>query len=404
MRAGDLSARTGLKYGSGEVGHLARAFDDMAGSLEVRIAESEHARAERERLLESEHIARTEAETAQERTAHILERITDGFVALDTRWCYTYVNQKAGELFQRSPEDLVGKHIWTEFPEGVGQPFYDAYYKAVADQASLHIEAYYAPWARWFENRIYPSTDGLTIYFHEITERRRAQEQLRESSDQLRALSAHLQSIREDERARIAREIHDELGQALTGLKMDVSWLDARFTKEGEVDKEGCLKKTSAMSRLIMSTIQSVRRIGTELRPGILDDLGIVAAVEWQAQDFEGRTGISCSFETAIEELEIGPERSTAIFRIAQETLTNVARHSGASRVSIVLKRQNGSLILEVSDNGRGIAAAEVSGARSLGLLGMRERAAGLGGHLQVEAAPDHGTVVIASIPLGRNS
>ena len=401
MRAGDLSARTGLKYGSGEVGHLARAFDDMAGSLEVRIAESEAARVERERLLEREQIARTEAEVAQERVAHILERVTDGFVALDTQWCYTYVNQRAGELFQRAPDGLVGKHIWTEFPEGVGQPFYDAYYKAVAEQASLHIEAYYAPWDRWFENRIYPSKDGLTIYFHEITERRRAEEQLRESSHQLRALSAHLQSIREDERARIAREIHDELGQALTGLKMDVSWLDARLTKEGEVEREGCLKKTSAMSKLIMSTIQSVRRIATELRPGILDDLGIVAAVEWQAQDFQSRTGISCSFATAIEDLEVDPERSTAIFRIAQETLTNVARHSGASSVNITLKRQKGSLILEVSDNGRGISAGEASGASSLGLLGMRERAAGLGGHLKVEARPDQGTRVVASIPLG---
>ena len=400
MRAGDFSARTGLKYGSGEVGHLARAFDDMAGSLELRIAESERGQVERERLLEREHVARTEAEAAQERVAHILERVTDGFVALDTTWCYTYVNERAGELFQRPPAGLIGKHIWTEFPEGVGQPFYDAYYKAVAEQTSLDIEAYYAPWNRWFENRIYPSADGLTIYFHEITERRLAAEQLRDSSDQLRALSAHLQSIREDERARIAREIHDELGQALTGLKMDVSWLDARLTKEGEFQKEACLNKTLAMSKLIVNTIQSVRRIATELRPGVLDDLGVIAAVEWQAQDFQDRTGISCNFATTIQELDIDAERSTAIFRIAQETLTNVARHSGASSVEITLKRQNGLLILEVSDNGRGISAGEASGARSLGLLGMRERAVGLGGHVQVEAMPDRGTRVTANIPL----
>ena len=181
---------------------------------------------------------------------------------------------------------------------------------------------------------------------------------------------------------------------------MDVSWLDARLTKDGEFQKEACLKKTLAMSKLIVTTIQSVRRIATELRPGILDDLGVIAAVEWQAQDFQSRTGISCNFATTIQELDVDSERSTAIFRIAQETLTNVARHSGASSVEISLKRQNGLLILEVSDNGRGITAGEASGARSLGLLGMRERAVGLGGHVQVEAMPDRGTRVIANIPL----
>jgi len=118
MRAGDLSARTELRYGSGEVGHLARAFDDMAGSLEARIAESERARVERERLLDREHVARTQAEEAQDRVAHILERVTDGFVALDTRWHYTYVNRRAAEMFDRAPADLIGKHIWTEFPAG----------------------------------------------------------------------------------------------------------------------------------------------------------------------------------------------------------------------------------------------------------------------------------------------
>jgi signal transduction histidine kinase len=225
-----------------------------------------------------------------------------------------------------------------------------------------------------------------------------AQSQLRDSGEQLRALSTHLESIREEERTRIAREIHDELGQALTGLKMDISWLRDRLQRD-ELDPGKLFQKTEAMSRLIDTTVQSVRRIATELRPGILDDLGIVAAVEWLAQDFESRTGIRCNFAADREEINLDRDRATALFRISQETLTNVARHSSASTVNISLKQENSSLILRISDNGRGITPEEAAGARSLGLLGMRERATSLGGRVDIEGPPGRGTLVTAHIP-----
>ena len=168
----------------------------------------------------------------------------------------------------------------------------------------------------------------------DITERKKAEEQLKGSTEQLRALSAHLQSVREEERTLISREIHDELGQELTGLKMDLSWLVKRLSK----NQKSLISKTESMLKLVDSTIQTVRRISSELRPGVLDDLGLIAAIEWQAQDFENRTGITCDFSSSVEEIGLDRDRSTAVFRIFQETLTNVSRHAKATRVKISLE------------------------------------------------------------------
>jgi signal transduction histidine kinase len=198
----------------------------------------------------------------------------------------------------------------------------------------------------------------------------------------------------------IAREIHDELGQALTGLKMDLSALQKSLRKTGELDLGRLTEKTTTMSELVDSTIQTVRKIATDLRPGILDDLGLVAAIEWQAQDFQKRTGIKCSFAPGMDEVEMNADRSTALFRIFQETLTNVARHSAATEVEVMLNRYDDNIALEISDNGKGIAPAEISGRRSLGLLGMRERAQLLGGELMISGSPKEGTSVTVRIPL----
>jgi signal transduction histidine kinase len=224
----------------------------------------------------------------------------------------------------------------------------------------------------------------------------------RQSQEQLRALSVHIQAVREEERTRIARELHDELGQALTGLKMDLAWLDSRL---GEVpDDARCLllERTTSMKQLIDTTIQTTRRICSELRPGILDNLGLSVAIEWQVQEFQQRTGIRCRLTSGLKDLEIAAERSTAIFRMFQEILTNVARHANATGVSVKLKRQRGSLLLEVRDNGRGITESEVIGGRSLGLMGMREWALLLGGNMTIEGKPGKGTTVVVQIPLNQ--
>jgi PAS domain S-box-containing protein len=230
----------------------------------------------------------------------------------------------------------------------------------------------------------------------DVTERRLAEEQLRSSNEKLRALAARLQSVREEEAVRIAREIHDELGGALTGLKFDLSWLTRRLSEPHLEEKR---RKLEAMSALIDETIQKVRNISTELRPSVLDDLGLAAAIEWQAREFQRRTEIECRIVSLEEASGLGPEKSAAVFRIFQEILTNVARHSGATLVRISLKEREGSLVLTVSDNGVGIREADISDTKSLGLLGMRERALVFGGGVEFGGKKGRGTTVTVSIP-----
>src|SRR5437588_941535 len=227
-------------------------------------------------------------------------------------------------------------------------------------------------------------------------DRRKTGEKLRKSHEQLRALSVYLQHIREDERIRISRQVHDELGQSLTGLKMDLYWLTSRVPKQLREVHD----KTKAMSAHIDSTIQTVRRISTELRPGILDDLGLVAALEWQAQEFQKRTGLRCLVTCEVTETSFEQDLNTAFFRIFQETLTNVIRHAQATRVEVTLKEEQGYLLMEVRDNGRGISSDEITNTKSIGLLGMRERAALLGGELAIVGKPGKGTSVTVKIPL----
>jgi len=206
--------------------------------------------------------------------------------------------------------------------------------------------------------------------------------------------------VREDERIRISRQVHDELGHALTGLKMDLYWLAGRLPKKFRAMQE----KTKAMSSNIDSTIQTVRRIATELRPGILDDLGLAAALEWQAHEFERRTGIRCRVTSRVTEASFHQDLNTAFFRIFQETLTNVIRHAHATRVDVTLKEEEGHLLMEVKDNGRGISTDEITNTKSIGLLGMRERAALLGGELSISGQTGQGTIVTVKIPLARSA
>jgi PAS domain S-box-containing protein len=228
----------------------------------------------------------------------------------------------------------------------------------------------------------------------DITDRKLTEQRLRDSREQLRALTAHLEQVREEERTRIAREIHDELGQALTGLKMDLSWFAARLPNSPALHE-----KSVAMLKLIDSTVHAVRRLSTELRPAILDNLGLIPAIEWLAQEFEKRTGVTCEFVTADDDLAMDGERMTALFRICQEALTNVARYAEATAVHIVLEADEKQILLRISDNGRGILDAETKGLKSFGLLGMRERARLLGGTFEIGGTPGGGTALTVRVP-----
>lgn len=231
--------------------------------------------------------------------------------------------------------------------------------------------------------------------YRDITERKRAEQELRRLLYQLRALAGRLETVREDERTRVAREIHDVMGQALTAIKIDLlSLLHA-----APADQTPDAQRGRAIVRLLDDTIQSVRRIATELRPGILDSLGLVPALEWAAEEFQARTGTRVRVSVPEGDIAVEPDRATALFRIFQETLTNVARHASATRVDVRLTRENGNLILEVRDDGCGVSEDEVWAGSSLGLIGMRERALLLGGELTIRGTPGAGTTVRVRIP-----
>jgi PAS domain S-box-containing protein len=236
---------------------------------------------------------------------------------------------------------------------------------------------------------------GIVEDFKDISERKKSEKELLRSHERLRDLTSHLQVVREEERTLVAREIHDELGQALTALKMDVHWLRHRLPAEEQL----LIEKTHLMSTLIDRTVQSVRRICSELRPGLLDDFGLLAAIEWEAEEFSKRTDIECHVLSGPEDMMLPQGISTAIFRICQEALTNVARHANATMVEISLSAEQGRVQMHVSDNGKGIREDEIVDPRSFGITGMRERVHYLGGSLWIRGNPS-GTTVDVAIPI----
>ncbi len=229
----------------------------------------------------------------------------------------------------------------------------------------------------------------------DVTERREIEAQLEQSRERLQQLSAHVEVAREEERARMAREIHDELGGMLTGLKMDV----AQMRRAGKLEPPA-IAKLDAFSQAIDQSVQTVRRIASDLRPAVLDDFGLLAAMEWQLGEFQRRSGITCLWSSELKTVNLSREDSTAIFRIFQESLTNVARHAQATHVMVTAQAENHHLVLQIRDNGRGITREESQGSQSLGLAGMRERVGLLAGELVVEGSEGAGTNVLVRIPL----
>jgi signal transduction histidine kinase len=236
---------------------------------------------------------------------------------------------------------------------------------------------------------------GVIQIIRDVTERKRAEEAIRRNEEQLRNLTAYIQKVSEIERTNIAREIHDELGQALTVLKIDLSWLRKRLLQ----DQIPMMEKIDAMSKIIDRTIMTVKKISTDLRPGLLDDLGLSAAIEWQSEEFEKRTGIACRIKIEPKEITFDKDRNTALFRILQETLTNIARHAEATEVDVSLQKKDGLIELSVQDNGRGITEEELASPQSYGLMGLRERAILFGGNAVIQGVPGRGTTVTVKIP-----
>lgn len=366
-----------------------------------------------------------EAEAASQRQAVEAERARlramfdqtlVGVAQTDLTGRFVMVNQRYAEITGRPPEELLGLRMQDiTHPDDLPSNA-ELFGRMVADGTGFVIEKRYvrpdgtAVWVRNSVSRVM-SPDGAPQYtlaiVQDITEAKAADEEragyarllearVAERTAELRRLSAYLEQVREEERTRIAREIHDELGQQLTGLKMDVVKLRGRL----EAERAGLGTPLGEVILAIDGTIRTVRRLASELRPSLLDDFGLRAAIEAQLADFGRRSGIAYELDVTADEARIDPERRTAFFRIFQETLTNVMRHAEASRVRVTLQECDGRLVMQVSDNGRGISDEALLGSQSLGLLGMRERARLLAGELTIAGVPGQGTTVTVKVPL----
>ena len=244
---------------------------------------------------------------------------------------------------------------------------------------------------------------GIVALRRELSLRAQAESELRGSREQLRALTARLQDVLEEERTVLARTFHDDIGATLAAVKMDLSWIMRRAVERfGEADTAAMAERVEATSALLDAGINSVRETGAELRPGVLDDFGLVAAIEWLAGWFGTHSGIECRFSCLADTYEMDPGRATALFRICQELLTNVWRHSGATEVQVDLAETADGLCLEVSDNGKGTAEEDVSSPEALSILGIRERARLLGATVDIAGSPSEGTTVRVRVPKGQ--
>ncbi|HRP54939.1 PAS domain S-box protein [Agriterribacter sp.] len=242
--------------------------------------------------------------------------------------------------------------------------------------------------------------DIRLILSHDITQKIEAEKKLKQSLGQIRMLTGHLQEVREEERKNIARDIHDELGQQLTVLKMDVSWIIKKLQDPDEV----LVVQLKGLLDTIDSTIKSVRRMCSELRPALLDDLGLIAAMEWQAREFEKNTGIVAELTLPAEALMLEPEIKTGLFRIFQESLTNIARHAQARLVRVNLLEKDNSLVLNIGDDGKGFNTSLLNEKRTLGILGMEERSLMMGGKYIIKSEPGRGTTVKVTVPLKKKN
>src|SRR2546423_3218944 len=301
-----------------------------------------------------------------------------------------------------APEELLGRTASQFFAHDVPtakarwREFFDSGYlhretdERRLDGTPMRIEGDYMV--------IYDEDGRIAGHFgiqRDVTDKHLASEQVKISREQLRALASRLQKVREEERTEVAREIHDELGQALTGLKLDIAWMKNRLPRDHEMMAQ-CVSVIGAIDQ----TLNAVRRIASALRPSVLDQLGLAAAVEWQAQEFRARTGIDVAIDVCADGAIIPHDLGSSAFRILQESLTNVARHAKATRVTICLEQTSTQLTLEISDNGVGAPSKCLDGTKSLGVVGMRERALACGGQFTITGRPGKGTTVRLVVPL----
>lgn len=325
-------------------------------------------------------------------------------VIIEDDGAFSLVNEEFEKLLGYASGEIVGRAHWKEFvsPEDVERlTGYNA--MRMTDPGAVPKNYEFRAITRSGEAKdlfvtatLLPGTRRVLLSMQDITRSKEDAKKLKISQEHLRNLFRHAQDVRERERTRVAREIHDELGQVLTGLKMDLSFLVRKLPPE----LVELVTKTNLMLRFVDMTIQSVKRITMDLRPGLLDHLGLVAAIEWQAEEFQKRTGIRCRMSVTPEEIILEPEQSTSVFRIFQETLTNISKYARATEVDVALVEQGGNFEMTVADNGVGITKEQMENPRSFGLMGIQERACFSGGTARISGVKGKGTTVKVTIPI----
>lgn len=395
LASGNLGVRIGPFGDRDELSILASSFNEMAVSLDERTSQLRQTEAKYRTLVEQipmvTYIAPLDKASG---TFYISPQIEAVLGYTPEEWL---VDQELWvKLLHPDDRDRVLAEVQSGHSNSNGVVFRTEYRILTRNNAVL--------WLRDEAIAVRNEQDEpefLQGIMFDVTDRKRFEEQLKNSHEQMRELAAHIEAVREEERTRIAREIHDELGQVLTCLKIDLAWVDKKLhSRDQAVRNDLLLKKIAAMKDTIDTTVKVVRKISAELRPGILDNFGLSAAIEWQAAEFQNRTAIQCQLSSFPEDLDLDERHSSAIFRIFQELLTNIARHAKANRVGISLRKRRGFLILEVQDNGRGITKRETLKANSFGLMGVQERVALLGGKFSINGVEGVGTTVTVRIPL----
>jgi PAS domain S-box-containing protein len=395
--------------GTDELGSLSKSFNQMIAIVSQSIREHAEKLEQTESALSLEKDEHKLVANALNRSEMLFSQLwnisVDGMRLVDEEGTIIALNDAYCKIICKPKEEILGKNYLEcysfEQKDIISQQFEKDF---SGNFEHTHFERETVLWngkTLWLEM----SNSFLTIpgtgrcilsIVKDITERKKDEETLKNFTGQLRNLASRLQTIREEERTMVAREIHDELGQVLTVLKIQISLLSNKLRE----DQQSLKEKISSISRLIDTIVESVQKISSKLRPGILDDLGLISALEWQSQEFQNNTGITCNAFLPKDDLSLDKEKATAIFRIFQESLTNIARHANASNVEVKLLIAENNLELEISDNGKGITGKQIADSKSLGLLGMKERALILGGNVSIEGARDKGTKVKVVMPV----
>jgi PAS domain S-box-containing protein len=352
-------------------------------------------------------LARSALGEAQRRLGAIVDSAMDAVITVDEEQKIVLFNRAAEQVFRLRREEVLGTPLDRLLParfrgahhghiEGFGRTGVTS--RRMGDVTTLWALRADSGEEFPIEASISQALEGgkhyYTVILRDITLRKQAEDALRQSQRELRELSARVLEAREEEKAHIARELHDELGQLLTALKMDLGWVRERLPADSEL-----APRVNEMGGLLDRTIAATRRISADLRPLMLDDLGLADAAAWLVEDFAKRSGVACQVDICEELTDVSKAVATAVYRAIQESLTNIARHAGAKRAWVVLAVEDDAIQVEVEDDGRGIAPEDLAKARSLGLKGMRERIAYLGGSFEVARAPRGGTRLRLRVP-----